>query len=38
MAFFENLLKNENLAEIHEEIQRDRIYFELKHKDRQFMQ
>ena len=37
MSFFENLLQNENLAEIHEEIQRDRIYFELKHKDRQFM-
>jgi len=38
MAFFENLLKNENLVEIHKEIQRDRIYFELKHKNRQFMQ
>ena len=25
MSFFENLLHNENLAEIHEEIQRDRI-------------
>ena len=37
MSFFENLLQNENLAEIHEEIERDRIYFELKHKDRQFM-
>ncbi len=37
VSFFENLLQNENLAEIHEEIERDRIYFELKHKDRQFM-
>jgi len=37
MSFFENLLQNENLAEIREEIQRDRIYFELKHKNRDFM-
>ncbi len=37
MSFFENLLQNENLTEIHEEIQRDRIYFELKHKNRDFM-
>ena len=37
MSFFENLLQNENLAEIHEELQRDKTYFELKHKDRQFM-
>ena len=37
MSFFENLLQNENLAEIHKEIQRDRIYFELKHKNRGFM-
>ena len=37
MSFFENLLKNENLAEIHKELQRDKNYFELKHKDRQFM-
>jgi len=37
MSFFENLLQNENLAEIHEEVQRDRIYFELKHKNRGFM-
>ncbi|MBY8980726.1 MAG: DUF2061 domain-containing protein [Candidatus Lokiarchaeota archaeon] len=37
MSFFENLLKNKNLAEIHEELQRDKNYFELKHKDRQFM-
>jgi len=37
LSFFENLLQNENLAEIHEDVQRDKIYFELKHKDRQFM-
>ena len=37
MSFFENLLQNENLAEIHEDIQRDKTYFELKHKDRRFM-
>ena len=37
MSFFENLLQNENLTEIHEEIQRDRVYFELKHKNRGFM-
>ncbi|MHA1240745.1 MAG: DUF2061 domain-containing protein [Promethearchaeota archaeon] len=37
MSFFENLLQNENLAEIHKEIQRDRVYFELKHKNRDFM-
>ena len=38
ISFFENLLQNENLAEIQEEIQRDKRYFELKHKDRRFMQ
>ena len=38
ISFFENLLQNENLAEIQEEIQRDKKYFELKHKDRRFMQ
>ena len=37
LSFFETLLQNENLVEIHEEIQRDRIYFELKHKNRGFM-
>jgi len=37
MSFFENLLQNENLTEIHEEIRRDRVYFELKHKNRGFM-
>ena len=37
MSFFENLLQNENLAEIQEEVQRDKIYFELKHKNRGFM-
>jgi len=38
ISFFENLLQNENLAEIQEEIQRDKKYFELKHKNRRFMQ
>ena len=38
LSFFENLLQNENLAEIHKDIQRDRIYFELKHKNRRFME
>jgi uncharacterized membrane protein len=37
LSFFETLLQNENLVEIKEEIQRDRIYFELKHKNRGFM-
>jgi len=37
LSFFENLLQNENLAEIHDDIQRDRTYFELKHKNRGFM-
>jgi len=37
LSFFEKLLKNENLAEIQEEVQRDRNYFVLKHKDRSFM-
>jgi len=37
LSFFENLLQNENLAEIHNDIQRDRTYFELKHKNRGFM-
>lgn len=37
LSFFEKLLQNDNLAEIHREIQRDKIYFELKHKDRSFM-
>jgi len=37
MSFFENLLQNENLAEIQEEVQRDKTYFELKHKNRGFM-
>jgi len=37
LTFFENLLQNENLAEIHEDIQRDKNFFELKHKDRSFM-
>ena len=38
LSFFEKLLQNDNLAEIHEDIQRDKTYFELKHKDRSFMQ
>ena len=37
LSFFENLLKNENLVEIHKEIQRDKTYFELKHKNKSFM-
>ena len=37
LSFFEKLMQNENLAEIHEDIQRDKNYFELKHKDRSFM-
>ena len=37
LSFFENLLQNENLVEIHKDIQRDRVYFELKHKNRDFM-
>ena len=37
LSFFENLIQNENLAEIHEEIQRDKTYFELKHKNKSFM-
>ena len=38
LSFFEKLLQNENLAEIYEDVQRDKIYFELKHKDRSFIQ
>ena len=38
LSFFEKLVQNDNLAEIHEDIQRDKTYFELKHKDRSFMQ
>jgi len=38
LSFFEKLLQNENLAEIFEDVQRDKIYFELKHKDRSFIQ
>jgi len=37
MSFFENLLQNENLVEIHEDLQRDKNCFEVKHKDRSFM-
>ena len=37
MSFFENLLQNDNLVEIREDLQRDKNYFELRHKDRSFM-
>jgi len=37
LSFFEKLLQNENLAEIYKDVQRDKIYFELKHKDRSFI-
>jgi len=37
LSFFEKLLQNENLAEIYEDVQRDKIYFELQHKDRSFI-
>jgi len=37
LSFFEKLLQNEDLAEIQEDIRRDKIYFELKHKNRSFM-
>jgi len=37
LSFFENLIQNENLTEIHKDIQRDKTYFELKHKNRNFM-
>ncbi len=37
LSFFENLLQNENLAEIYEDVQRDKDYFELKHKNKSFM-
>jgi uncharacterized membrane protein len=37
LSFFENLLQNAILVEIHEDIQRDKDYFELRHKNRNFM-
>jgi len=37
MSFFENLLQNDNLVEIREDLQRDKNYFEVRHKDRSFM-
>ena len=37
MTYFEKLLQNENLTEIHHDIQRDKNYFELKHKDMSFI-
>ncbi len=36
LSFFEKLLQNKNLVEIQEEVQRDKNYFELRHKDRSF--
>ena len=38
LSFFENLLHNKSLVEIYEDIQRDKNFFELKHKDRSFLQ
>jgi uncharacterized membrane protein len=37
VKFFDNLLKNEHLSEIHEVILRDKTYFEIKHEHRSFM-
>ncbi|HUW91284.1 MAG TPA: DUF2061 domain-containing protein [Candidatus Nanopelagicaceae bacterium] len=37
LSFFENLIQNEILTEIREDIQRDKNYFESRHKDRSFM-
>ena len=37
LSFFNNLIQNEILSEIHEDIQRDKNYFELKHENRNFM-
>ena len=37
LSFFLKLLRNENLVEIQEDIQRDKNFFELKHKDSSFM-
>ena len=37
LSFFNNLIQNEILIEIHEDIQRDKNYFELKHKNKNFM-
>lgn len=37
LRFFDNLLKNKHLNEIHEVILRDKTYFEIKHENRSFM-
>ncbi|MHA1915822.1 MAG: DUF2061 domain-containing protein [Promethearchaeota archaeon] len=37
IEFFEKLLQNKNLVEIHGDIQRDKNFFELKHKNRSFV-
>jgi len=37
LSFFKNLIQNEILTEIREDIQRDKNYFESRHKDRSFM-
>jgi uncharacterized membrane protein len=36
LSFFDKLLENKNLIEIQEEVQRDKNYFELRHKARSF--
>lgn len=36
ISFFDKLLKNKNLSEIHEDIQRDKNFFVLQHKNRSF--
>ena len=36
LSFFEKLLQNQYLEEIHKEILRDKTYFELKHKHKKF--
>jgi len=38
IKFLDNLLKNKYLSEIHDIILRDKTYFELKHKERSFIQ
>ena len=37
VKFFNNLLKNKHLSEIHDSILRDKTYFEIKHEYRSFM-
>ncbi|KKM96481.1 hypothetical protein LCGC14_1177680 [marine sediment metagenome] len=36
LRFFDNLLKNRYVDEIHEVILRDKTYFEIKHENRSF--